>query len=211
MTISFNAELHVPSIGFQWCRFAYFSIVVRVEQWWADSNESMFTFPRYCYDLPAQSCDSLSNLLLYRFEEHNCIFDLPLSVSVRVLCNFCTIYNFFSFWLNNLSYWNVPWNFKYPMCIYYFIWQAIQPTTGEVVFDSFRDCASRLELESRLLRLQPVELILPSSLSDQSEKLINSITSMRYVLWGFFFLLFLIKSKLLMGFISRGKHWCIVP
>ncbi|XP_066843809.1 DNA mismatch repair protein Msh3 isoform X3 [Anser cygnoides] len=55
---------------------------------------------------------------------------------------------------------------------------AVQPTTGEVVFDSFRDCASRLELESRLLRLQPVELILPSSLSDQSEKLINSITSM---------------------------------
>uniref|UniRef100_A0A8C0AR66 DNA mismatch repair protein MSH3 n=1 Tax=Buteo japonicus TaxID=224669 RepID=A0A8C0AR66_9AVES len=56
---------------------------------------------------------------------------------------------------------------------------AIQPTTGEVIFDSFRDCASRLELESRVLRLQPVEIILPSSLSDQSEKLINSITSMR--------------------------------
>ncbi|XP_054042825.1 DNA mismatch repair protein Msh3 isoform X2 [Rissa tridactyla] len=55
---------------------------------------------------------------------------------------------------------------------------AIQPTTGEVIFDSFRDCASRLELESRVLRLQPVEIILPSSLSDQSEKLINSITSM---------------------------------
>ncbi|XP_055647581.1 DNA mismatch repair protein Msh3 isoform X4 [Falco peregrinus] len=58
---------------------------------------------------------------------------------------------------------------------------AIQPTTGEVIFDSFRDCASRLELESRVLRLQPVEIILPSTLSDQSEKLINSITSMR--LW----------------------------
>ncbi|XP_010148324.1 PREDICTED: DNA mismatch repair protein Msh3-like, partial [Eurypyga helias] len=55
---------------------------------------------------------------------------------------------------------------------------AVQPTTGEVVFDSFRDCASRLELESRVLRLQPVEIILPSTLSDQSEKLINSITSM---------------------------------
>ncbi|NXA04565.1 MSH3 protein, partial [Sapayoa aenigma] len=55
---------------------------------------------------------------------------------------------------------------------------AIQPTTGEVVFDSFRDCASRSELESRVLRLQPVEIILPSKLSDQSEKLINSITSM---------------------------------
>ncbi|NXG64864.1 MSH3 protein, partial [Hemiprocne comata] len=55
---------------------------------------------------------------------------------------------------------------------------AIQPTTGEVIFDSFRDGASRLELESRVLRLQPVEIILPSSLSDQSGKLINSITSM---------------------------------
>ncbi|NWW43018.1 MSH3 protein, partial [Pedionomus torquatus] len=55
---------------------------------------------------------------------------------------------------------------------------AIQPTTGEVIFDSFRDCASRLELESRVLRLQPVEIILPSGLSDQSEKLISSITSM---------------------------------
>ncbi|NWR75466.1 MSH3 protein, partial [Centropus unirufus] len=55
---------------------------------------------------------------------------------------------------------------------------AIQPTTGEVIFDSFRDCASRLELESRVLRLQPVEIIVPSSLSDPSEKLINSITSM---------------------------------
>ncbi|XP_023800522.1 DNA mismatch repair protein Msh3, partial [Cyanistes caeruleus] len=56
---------------------------------------------------------------------------------------------------------------------------AIQPTTGEVIFDSFRDCASRSELESRVLRLQPVEIILPPRLSDQSEKLIHSITSMR--------------------------------
>ncbi|NXQ10689.1 MSH3 protein, partial [Peucedramus taeniatus] len=55
---------------------------------------------------------------------------------------------------------------------------AIQPTTGEVIFDSFRDGASRSELESRVLRLQPVEIILPSRLSDQSEKLIHSITSM---------------------------------
>ncbi|NXP17709.1 MSH3 protein, partial [Scytalopus superciliaris] len=55
---------------------------------------------------------------------------------------------------------------------------AIQPTTGEVIFDSFRDSASRSELESRVLRLQPVEIILPSRLSDQSEKLISSITSM---------------------------------
>ncbi|NXN93062.1 MSH3 protein, partial [Rhinopomastus cyanomelas] len=55
---------------------------------------------------------------------------------------------------------------------------AVQPTTGEVIFDNFQDSASRLELESRVLRLQPVEILLPSSLSDQSEKLIGSITSM---------------------------------
>ncbi|XP_038259774.1 DNA mismatch repair protein Msh3 isoform X3 [Dermochelys coriacea] len=54
---------------------------------------------------------------------------------------------------------------------------AVQPTTGEVVFDSFQDSSSRLELESRVLRLQPVELVLPSDLSDQSERLISSITS----------------------------------
>ncbi|KFW80266.1 DNA mismatch repair protein Msh3, partial [Manacus vitellinus] len=54
---------------------------------------------------------------------------------------------------------------------------VIQPTTGEVIFDCFRDSASRSELESRVLRLQPVEIILPSRLSDQSEKLISSITS----------------------------------
>ncbi|NWU86031.1 MSH3 protein, partial [Onychorhynchus coronatus] len=55
---------------------------------------------------------------------------------------------------------------------------AIQPTTGEVIFDCFHDSACRSELESRVLRLQPVEIILPSRLSDQSEKLISSITSM---------------------------------
>ncbi|NWI98090.1 MSH3 protein, partial [Pitta sordida] len=54
---------------------------------------------------------------------------------------------------------------------------AIQPTTGEVIFDSFQDSAARSELESRVLRLQPVEIILPSRLSDPSERLISSITS----------------------------------
>ncbi|CAM4670704.1 unnamed protein product [Lepidochelys kempii] len=56
-------------------------------------------------------------------------------------------------------------------------YKGVQPTTGEVVFDSFQDSSSRLELESRVLRLQPVELVLPSDLSDQSERLISSITS----------------------------------
>ncbi|XP_043920172.1 DNA mismatch repair protein Msh3 [Protopterus annectens] len=54
---------------------------------------------------------------------------------------------------------------------------AVQPVTGDVVFDSFLDSKSRSELESRILHLQPVEILLPSDLSEQSEKLIRSITS----------------------------------
>ncbi|XP_068941129.1 DNA mismatch repair protein Msh3 isoform X2 [Petaurus breviceps papuanus] len=54
---------------------------------------------------------------------------------------------------------------------------GVQPATGEVVFDSFQDSISRLELETRILRLQPVELLLPSEMSDHTEKFIKSITS----------------------------------
>nr|XP_060617698.1 DNA mismatch repair protein Msh3 isoform X1 [Anolis sagrei ordinatus] len=56
---------------------------------------------------------------------------------------------------------------------------AVQPTTGEVIFDSFRDSAARLELESLILRLQPVEIILPKDVSDQTEKIISAVTSLR--------------------------------
>ncbi|KAJ6669855.1 hypothetical protein lerEdw1_000404 [Lerista edwardsae] len=56
---------------------------------------------------------------------------------------------------------------------------AVQPTTGEVIFDSFQDSGSRLELDSRILRLQPVEIILPASVSEQTEKLISVMASVR--------------------------------
>ncbi|XP_061477653.1 DNA mismatch repair protein Msh3 isoform X1 [Rhineura floridana] len=54
---------------------------------------------------------------------------------------------------------------------------AIQPTTGEVIFDSFQDSVARIELESLILRLQPVEIILPEDVSVQTEKLISAMTS----------------------------------
>ncbi|KAG9488041.1 hypothetical protein GDO78_007702, partial [Eleutherodactylus coqui] len=57
------------------------------------------------------------------------------------------------------------------------IFQAVQPSTGEVIFDSFHDSKSRSELETRILRLQPAEILLPSEISAGTEKLINSITS----------------------------------
>uniref|UniRef100_A0A8C5LJB4 DNA mismatch repair protein MSH3 n=1 Tax=Leptobrachium leishanense TaxID=445787 RepID=A0A8C5LJB4_9ANUR len=54
---------------------------------------------------------------------------------------------------------------------------AVQPSTGEVIVDSFHDSKSRSQLETRILRLQPVEIILPSEISAPSENLIKSITA----------------------------------
>ncbi|TKC40203.1 hypothetical protein EI555_011068, partial [Monodon monoceros] len=58
-------------------------------------------------------------------------------------------------------------------------YKGVQPATGEVVFDSFQDSASRSELETRILCLQPVELLLPSDLSEQTEMLIHRTTAVR--------------------------------
>ncbi|KAM4876033.1 DNA mismatch repair protein Msh3 [Thomomys bottae] len=54
---------------------------------------------------------------------------------------------------------------------------GVQPATGEVVLDSFQDSASRSELETRISSLQPVELLLPSDLSEQTETLIHRATA----------------------------------
>ncbi|KAL2779502.1 DNA mismatch repair protein Msh3 [Daubentonia madagascariensis] len=54
---------------------------------------------------------------------------------------------------------------------------GVQPATGEVVFDSFQDSASRSELETRISCLQPVELLLPSTLSEQTEMFIHRATA----------------------------------
>uniref|UniRef100_A0A8C0JI70 DNA mismatch repair protein MSH3 n=1 Tax=Canis lupus dingo TaxID=286419 RepID=A0A8C0JI70_CANLU len=54
---------------------------------------------------------------------------------------------------------------------------GVQPVTGEVVFDSFQDSASRSELETRILCLQPVEMLLPSRLSEQTETLVHRATA----------------------------------
>ncbi|XP_048449741.1 DNA mismatch repair protein Msh3 [Rhincodon typus] len=56
-------------------------------------------------------------------------------------------------------------------------YKAVQPNTGDVVYDCFLDCKSRSELESRILCLQPVEILLPMELSENTEKLLASITA----------------------------------
>ncbi|XP_061527988.1 DNA mismatch repair protein Msh3 isoform X1 [Phycodurus eques] len=54
---------------------------------------------------------------------------------------------------------------------------AVQPSTGEVQLDSFPDGQSRSELESRVLKINPVEILVPSDLSAQTQKLLQSITN----------------------------------
>ncbi|XP_041090736.1 DNA mismatch repair protein Msh3-like [Polyodon spathula] len=54
---------------------------------------------------------------------------------------------------------------------------AVQPSTGDVVFDCFQDSSSHSELEGRVLRVQPTERLLPSELSEETERLLRSIVS----------------------------------
>ncbi|CAH6787513.1 Msh3 [Phodopus roborovskii] len=56
---------------------------------------------------------------------------------------------------------------------------GVQPATGEVVYDCFQDSASRLELETRISSLQPLELLLPSHMSELTEMLIHRATAVR--------------------------------
>ncbi len=51
-----------------------------------------------------------------------------------------------------------------------------------MVYDIFEDGNARTELETRLEHLQPVELLLPRSLSENSEKLLSRVVSTRYEL-----------------------------
>uniref|UniRef100_A0AAR2K626 DNA mismatch repair protein MSH3 n=1 Tax=Pygocentrus nattereri TaxID=42514 RepID=A0AAR2K626_PYGNA len=52
---------------------------------------------------------------------------------------------------------------------------VVQPSTGDVMVDCFGDNASRSELEARVLKIQPVEILVPSDLSDPTERLLRTI------------------------------------
>ncbi|XP_036382705.1 DNA mismatch repair protein Msh3 [Megalops cyprinoides] len=54
---------------------------------------------------------------------------------------------------------------------------AVQPSTGDVLLDCFKDGPSRSELETRVMRVQPVEILVPSDLSQTTERLLQSIAS----------------------------------
>ncbi|TSM85999.1 DNA mismatch repair protein Msh3 [Bagarius yarrelli] len=52
---------------------------------------------------------------------------------------------------------------------------VVQPSIGDVMVDCFKDNASRSELEARVLRIQPVEILIPSNLSETTERLLRTI------------------------------------
>lgn len=54
---------------------------------------------------------------------------------------------------------------------------AVQPSTGDVLLDSFSDNSSRCELETRILKINPVEILVPSDLSELTLKLLHSVTT----------------------------------
>ncbi|KAG0277073.1 Mismatch repair protein msh3 [Linnemannia exigua] len=55
---------------------------------------------------------------------------------------------------------------------------AVQPATGDIVYDEFVDGHFRNELETRLLHLQPAELIVPMEpMSKATEKLLGHLTA----------------------------------
>ncbi|XP_019619134.1 PREDICTED: DNA mismatch repair protein Msh3-like [Branchiostoma belcheri] len=54
---------------------------------------------------------------------------------------------------------------------------AVQPSTGEIIYDGFVDNKARSELATRISHIQPVELLIPPKLSDETERLIADITA----------------------------------
>uniref|UniRef100_A0AAQ5ZM00 DNA mismatch repair protein MSH3 n=1 Tax=Amphiprion ocellaris TaxID=80972 RepID=A0AAQ5ZM00_AMPOC len=54
---------------------------------------------------------------------------------------------------------------------------AVQPSTGDVLLDCFPDGSSRSELEGRILKINPVEILVPSDLSEQTQRLLLSIAN----------------------------------
>ncbi|KAF7722844.1 Mismatch repair protein msh3 [Apophysomyces ossiformis] len=61
---------------------------------------------------------------------------------------------------------------------------AVQPATGDIIYDAFEDGYMRSELETRLLHIEPCELLLPHTLSKPTEKLIKHITLQRTSAFG---------------------------
>ncbi|EHA57344.1 DNA mismatch repair protein MSH3 [Pyricularia oryzae 70-15] len=53
---------------------------------------------------------------------------------------------------------------------------AVQPATGDIIYDSFEDGFMRSEIETRLLHISPCELLIVGQLSKATEKLVKHLS-----------------------------------
>uniref|UniRef100_A0A671KY62 DNA mismatch repair protein MSH3 n=1 Tax=Sinocyclocheilus anshuiensis TaxID=1608454 RepID=A0A671KY62_9TELE len=63
---------------------------------------------------------------------------------------------------------------------------VVQPSIGDLMVDCFKDNVSHSELESRVLKIQPVEILVPSDLSEATERLLRNIALSSMFLHIFF-------------------------
>ena len=61
---------------------------------------------------------------------------------------------------------------------------AVQPATGDVIWDDFEDGFMRTELETRLMHLAPCEMVLIGELSKASDKLVRHFAGSRTSVFG---------------------------
>jgi DNA mismatch repair protein MSH3 len=61
---------------------------------------------------------------------------------------------------------------------------AVQPTTGDVIYDDFHDGFMRSELETRLLHIAPCEFLIVGSVSKATEKLVEHLSGSRTNVFG---------------------------
>lgn len=56
---------------------------------------------------------------------------------------------------------------------------AVEPSTGDIIYDEFTDGVMLTELETRLLHLQPVEMLLVGECSKRVERLVSNVSQSR--------------------------------
>ncbi|KAF1803060.1 muts domain V-domain-containing protein [Mucor lusitanicus] len=61
---------------------------------------------------------------------------------------------------------------------------AVQPSTGDIIYDTFEDTYMRSELETRLLHIEPSELLIPGLLSKPTEKLVKHLSLQKSTSFG---------------------------
>ncbi|KAG8525356.1 Mismatch repair protein msh3 [Bacidia gigantensis] len=61
---------------------------------------------------------------------------------------------------------------------------AVQPATGDVIYDDFEDGFMRSEIETRLLHIAPCEILIVGSLSKATEKLVHHLSGSKMNVFG---------------------------